>query len=483
MSNRSVTRICVALLLGYVAILISQVNHGVATLDAHGIIGAVQRWIAGHEFPISRPPGHPTTELYLFPTVAWVLHLFGYTFGDRAYLLAQTCGAIAALVVFYDLLRALDVSPGRAGVAVAALALSAQFFANAVDGEEFDLAVFFVLLAVRLLVAAQPVNNTRLFLSALSFALATGCRPEIIFAGIIYPIYLICIRAETRRVLWVVFAVPATLILVWLPMIIHGMHPPLGAGVTVRDAILAGGYKLLFQAFGLPVFLLLLFVLARALWNWRAESTGAFPQKFARLLACTIPLLFFALFFRYPTKPAHVLFALPFLLIAAAESPVILLAIAVLTFADDFVRIDIFRDRHLTSPYLASGGALAAVHQKPFYRLAYLRELRAQCEDRPCVVVGDVWRWDIEYHIQRGSFPAVEKVDAGGAIPQFVPATAPQCTIVPRGVAFAPAELRDWRSRDVVVKMDAVLYQTAFARYGRMQADAPTDVTLFSLGQ
>jgi len=44
-----------------------------------------------------------------------------------------------------------------------------------------------------------------------AFAIATGCRPEIIFAAVIYPIYFACARTDRRRL--AVFCLAATLVM------------------------------------------------------------------------------------------------------------------------------------------------------------------------------------------------------------------------------------------------------------------------------
>src|ERR1700731_422728 len=181
----------VVLLVFYGAILALQFNHGLASGDGHGIVRATQALVNGGQLEVSRPPGHPTTEFYLFGVVGWILQKgFAVEFDDKVYLVCQAVGALATLIIFYNLLYRLDATRVRAFLATICLAFSTQFFFNAVDGEEFDFGLLFLLVAVRFLVArAAKPNFARLLLSIFCFGLATGCRPELVFAAIIFPIY------------------------------------------------------------------------------------------------------------------------------------------------------------------------------------------------------------------------------------------------------------------------------------------------------
>lgn len=468
---------CGAFIVAYFAVCLSQINHGMASLDAHGIIRVVQTLIENHKIDISRPPGHPTTEFYIFGAIGWLLHLFGHAFTERVYLLGQAVTAAATLVLFYELLRRMNVRSWPACLVVICLGFSAQFFANAIDGEEFIYALFFVLAATRFLIAEPP----RLFMSILAFAIATGCRPEIIFAAVIYPIYFACARTDRRRVIFAIAALALALAVMWLPVLITGVHAPYNENMNLKQALLVGGYKLIFQCFGIAVFGLLLVVLARACLQLRKRWPAAFPKNLFTAFACILPLLFFTLFFRYPTKSAYVLAALPFLLIVATESRPLLLAIAVFSAIELSVKIDIFKDRQLTAPFLTCGSGIAAIEQKPFYRLEYLRAAGVQCGKEQTLVIADAAPWDFEYHIRRGTFPAEEKRDALQKIPAFIPRDASGCVMMPRDAAYVREMIENWRAHGYKVKMDAALYRTAFGRYDINLPNESTDFELFSV--
>lgn len=468
-----------ALLVGYGALLLSQIDHGLASLDAHGIIRVVVTLIDHHKIDVSRPPGHPTTEFYLFGAVGWVLHLVGHRFDEHAYLLGQAIAAIATLVLFYRLLRALAIPAMRACIAILALGLSAQFLANAIDGEEFVFALFFILLALRLLISDQPIASARLSMSIFVFALATGCRPEAIFAIVIYPIYFRSARLAFSRGAFAAGVFVIAMLLVWLPIFFVGLRAPYDAGMNLKQALLAGAYKLLFQCFGVATFVALMVVPAREISRrpWRET----FPRNFVGQLACVIPLLFFALFFRYATKPAYVLVALPFLLIVACESRALIFTIAILTAAEFFVKIDIFQDRQLQKPFLAPGNGLAAIRQKPFYRLRYLRGVLGQCGNEPTLVVADAAPWDFAYHIEQRNIDLTESSpETATEAAVYASSSGRPCSVMSRDAAFEPALLQKWRTAGYTIKMDATLHRVASGRYD-IHPNESTEFELFSV--
>src|SRR5205814_10473458 len=109
----------------FAAILAVQIDHGLTSGDGHGIIGTVETLLSRGQIDVSRPPGHPTTELYLFGAVGWILlNAFGIEFGDKAYLVCQAIAALATLVVFYELLLRIGASRARAILTTICLAAS-----------------------------------------------------------------------------------------------------------------------------------------------------------------------------------------------------------------------------------------------------------------------------------------------------------------------------------------------------------------------
>jgi hypothetical protein len=458
----------VAFLILYGAILALQLDHGLASGDGHGIVRTTQALLNSGRIDVSRPPGHPTTEFYLFGAVGWVLQKgFGADFDDKVYLVCQAIGAIATLIVFYDLLCRLGTTRLRALLATICLAFSAQFLLNAVDGEEFNFGLLFLLLAVWFLfVGSTRSNFGRLLLSIFCFALSTGCRPELVFAAIIFPIYCLLNPELGRKYALMSVALSAVAVLmVWLPILLMGIRAPYTAGMNLRESILGGVYRIIFQAFTPPVFLLLCWTLISALRELPRQIAS---RNLVFAISCTVSVIFLAVFFLHPSKAAHLLVALPFLLLLAVDRSLgLVLALAFFAVLGSLVNIDIFKDRQLVRPYFTAGSYFQAVHQKPYYRLNYLRKLFDQCEDRPAVIIGNAWPWDFEYHVERANLPLHEK-DLRGEIKKDLPAffsNGDHCVFLPPEAVYENALLSEWQRKGYAMKMDAKLYRTLFARY------------------
>ena len=474
----------------YSSLLAIQLGHGLASLDAHAIVKVTRGLVNQHQLEVSRPPGHPTTETYLFPAVAWLLRaVFNAEFDERVYLIFQALAGIAAVCVFYLLLRRLEIEQWKATLACVCLGLSPQFFDNAVDGEEFLFAIFFLTVSLYLLVRRheQPPTLQRLLGSIVCFALATGCRPEVIFAAFIIPLYAALHPAGSwRRMFTSLLGEACAVVIVWLPILFVGLRWPYTAGMNVRESILGGGYRLVFQCFTLPVFVLICWVLFQSVRKWRQRATERFPQNFIFLVSCITPAVFFAALFLHASKPAHVLFALPFLLILAVRRSIgLLVTWTALTLIGCFVTVDIFNERQLVGPHLVPGSYFQTIHEKPFYRLEYLQRAASNCGEAPTAVIADLWPWDFEYHIAHRTFVAREETlpdTSNSPVTAFSVASAasrwngspaqtvdqrpmPQCLLLPRVAALQEKVIENVNSRGYAIKMDATLYRTLFARY------------------
>src|SRR5205807_9677135 len=177
-----------------------------------------------------------------------------------------------------------------------------QFLFNALDGEEFNFGLLFLLISVRLLIPA-PANFLRLSLSIISFAFATGCRPELVFAAIIFPIYCLLDPELGRKYALVSVVLSAIAVsFVWLPILFMGIRAPYTAGMSFRESILGGVYRIIFQAFTPPVFLLLCWTLVGALREWPRQIKS---RNFVFTISCAVPIIFLAVFFLHPSKAAH----------------------------------------------------------------------------------------------------------------------------------------------------------------------------------
>jgi len=305
-----------------------------------------------------------------------------------------------------------------------------------------------------------------LLLSIFCFALATGCRPELVFAAIIFPIYcLLNPKLGWKCALASVVLAAIAVFIVWLPIVFVGIREPYTAGMNLRESILGGVYRIIFQAFTPAVFLLLCWTLITTLRSWSKQIQS---RDFILTISCAIPIIFLAVFFLHPSKAAHLLVALPFLLILAVNrSLALLVVLSLFTVLATFVTIDIFKDRQLVRPFLTTGTYFQAVRQKPYYKLNYLRKLSEQCENQPAVIIGNAWPWDFEYHTERGNLALSEK-DLHGEIKHDIPAffsSGDHCIFLPPDAAYEKALLAEWRQKGYLMKMDAKLYRTLFARY------------------
>src|SRR5207249_2271166 len=162
----------------------------------------------------------------------------------------------------------------------------------------FNFGLLFLLISVRLLVGPAPANVVRLSLSIFCFALATGCRPELVFAAIIFPIYcLFDSKLGWKCAITSIGLLLLAIVIVWLPILLVGIRAPYTAGMNLRESILGGVYRTIFQAFTPPVFLLLCWALITALRDLRKQMES---KNFVFTMSCAVPLIFLAVFFLHP---------------------------------------------------------------------------------------------------------------------------------------------------------------------------------------
>jgi hypothetical protein len=483
----------IAVIAGFSAMAIPQLNHGLGSLDSYGVVASIRNFADFHHITLSHPPGHPTTEIYLYGAIALFLRsMFDKPFTDTLYMWLQFSAGIAAAFVFYEWLCKLRFSPGRAAGAVFCLVFSAQYLNHSIDGEEFVVAILLLLAAFRILTVGEheAVSLIRIYISMGCFALAIGCRAELLPTGLIYPIYFYS-RPELgfKRYLKALPVQIGLLGLVWLPTLLSiGVVAPYPSGLNWKQAILGGVYKLMFQCFTLPVFVLFCWTLVSEAKKMKSDLREAFPMNFILPASWLIAAMYPFLFFAFALKPAYVFVIVPFcLLLAARQSRVLLISLVVCTLLGLFVNVDIFRDRRLTAPHLTPGAYFEITRQKPFYRLPYLRGLSNQCGETPTAIIANVWVWDVEYHLARGTFQAERQVVENGndSIPIFAFPRG-QCLLLTRDDVDHPALLQKLHAQGFSITMDRTLYRRLFEKYDVRATDkdsatiADVPVTLFS---
>lgn len=440
--------------------------HGLGSVDGHGIVATVNQLVERHSVGVSRPPGHPTHEFYLLGGVAWLLRSIGHPFGPTAFLVFQGVVAVAVAIIFYEWLLRLGILPLRAACGVFCLLASPQFLKQAADGEEFLTALLFLLLAVRVLSPyASDFRPWRIYGSIALFVAATGCRPELALFGLLnYIVFARYHRLGTTRVLAGLAVAALAFAIVWAPVLGSvGIVPPYDDGVDARHRLALWGYKLLFQAFGLPVALIFFGILAAALLRCRVRTESA-VRDFDGAIAPWIAALYCVAFCAYPTKPAFLLVALPFLILLGLRSNRSLCLLLVLaTAVDCCVGIDIVRDRRIGPPSLVPGAIRQAVAGKPCHRIGYLVQLVAKSRPQT-VVIGDAWSWDYAYAVERG------KIAIRSSAPNFAPEALVLDSdgtrlLLPRDYISDQPLLRRLRDRGFVLVMDRLLWRTIHARY------------------
>jgi hypothetical protein len=393
----------------YLLVVIPQLFHGAASLDAHGILASVQKLAAEGRITVSRPPGHPTTEIYFYPAIAILLRFLGGAFSEGWYLALQAVAGVLCLELFYKILTSI-FSPVRSAFMVACLAFSPIFLANSFDGEEFTWATALLLFAVWMLFPRNGVASVpRVALSMLAFALATGCRPEAIICGWIYPLYFTrSPRFGWRANFWALPVLAVLVLLVWLPLLFsHDMGPPTGSGMSLTQSILGASYKLSFLVFTPVSILLLAWALVRNGSRVRRLLRESHPADAILTASVLISFSFLVFFFRRPDKPAYLLCGLPFALLLVATQPFwISAALAGITLLNDFVRVDVFQDRQLSRPFFTRGYYLQAA-SRAGDRHGYFERLAEESRERPTLCIANAWEWDFDSVGREGTPPVL----------------------------------------------------------------------------
>lgn len=464
-----------AVLATFSALVLPTVGGGVGSWDSHKIQVAVRALLDRGVVMLSRPPGHPTTEFYLFGGLGRLLEKAGVgTFNVTVFLTLQWAVAVALGSVFYGWLRRSGVSATRATLAVFALMFSPQFLDQTVNGEEILFGMLFVWGALYVLAGEATVrlSGRRIAAAVGLFALAIGCRAELVLcAALFLPLALIQRGVREVRV-WLLTALGTVLavVLVWLPVlpVIWRDGPRAGdvADILGAPVLLIWGYKVLFHSFGFPVSLVLAGSGLLAFGGLVAAIRARRACDWSVLGAVLVVAVFLGLFLFQPGKPAYVLVCLPFLLWLTARRHLgWLLVVAMLTAIGACVGVDIFRERRLVAPHFVAGAYRAAVAGKPASQKNYLRALCQVEVTRKSAIIGDAWSWVYEYHLERGTWlgEANEFGRPRGRV--YVPAGGGERVLLPREATFRPKLLRQFHAEGYEIVMDRTLWRTLYARY------------------
>jgi len=464
-----------SVLVTFTALVLPTVGGGVGSWDSHKIQVAVRALLDRGLVMLSRPPGHPTTEFYLFGGLGRLLEKTGFgTFNVTIFLTLQWAVAVALGGVFYGWLRRSGIAPLRAALAVFALMFSPQFLDQAVNGEEILFGMLFVWGALFILARdpEMPLRGRRMAAAVGLFALAIGCRAEyVLCAAIFLPLALIQRGVRAWRA-WLLTAAGAALAvaLVWLPVLPviwrDGSRAGDVADILGAPVLLIWGYKVLFHSFGFPVSLVFAVSGLLALGGLVAAIRARRTCEWTVLGAVLVVAVFLGLFLFQPGKPAYVLVCLPFLLWLTARRHVgWLLTVGVLTAIGACVGLDIFKERRLVAPHFVAGAYRAALDGKPVSQRGYLEALSKIEVARKSAIVGDAWSWVYEYHLERGTWRGAAKDFGRRRGRAYVPAGGVERVLLPREVTFVPGVLRRFHEEGYEIVMDRTLWRTIYARY------------------
>lgn len=457
------------LLVVFSAAVIPSLGDGIGSFDTYNTLHIVQSLIDRHFLIPSREPGHPG-NLYLLGPVAWVLrHGFQRELGGTAYAILQWLLALGVATGFYAWLLRSGVSRLRATAGAACLVAAPNFLLQTLDGEEFLAALACLVAGILALGGGQatPPRPLRVAAAIFLFALMTTFRAEYVFAAAIFgAVHFLAWRVSWKFWLGAAFGTLAALVLLWLPILLtQGIHNP-DPRMSLANAVLAWGYKLLFLCYGFPTSLVLFaawFLGARGAFRaWRHDRVATPPALLASL---AIVVAYLALYLTHPHKPGSVLVALPFFLfVLVRQHPALLGAATACTLVSVFAGVDIFRERAFTGPRLVPGGYRSARESKAAPQLPYLRAVTALPVTGKSVLIGDTWSWVIAFHLERGSLSAQSRPRAGYER-GYILGGKPERLLIGREAAENLRVLDRFHREGYEIVIDRVLWRTLYARY------------------
>lgn len=461
------------MMLVFSALVLPTVDGGVSSWDSHKIQVAVRMLVDNGVVMLSRPPGHPTTDFFLFGGMGWLLRKCGGAFNGTVFLTVQWLVALALGGVFFAWLRRSGVAAGAAVAAVFVLMFSPQFFDQTVNGEEILLGLALVWSALFVLAGggSERPSGWRVAGAIGLFAWAIGCRAELVLCAVVLlPVYFLQRGVRDPKFWWLAAAGLALAVaLVWLPVlrVIWRDGPRAGDVADIHGApvLAVWGYKVMFRSFGFPLSLVLAAAGLLAAKRLAERRTGWAARDWTTLGALVTVAVFLALFLWQPGKPAYILVCLPLLLWVVAQlSPRWMGTMALLTAVGVFAGVDIFRGRDLGLPHRIDGSYLGAIKGKPSHRLDYIAALARTEVTQKSVIIGDAWSWIYEHHVARGTWRAqVVKLKQRGV--GFAPKGDPLRVLLPREVTFTPEMLRGFHDEGYEIVMDRALWRTLYARY------------------
>jgi hypothetical protein len=464
------------LLAGYLFLCWLAIRSGLQSMDSYGIILSVNDHLRTGTYGMSRPPGHPLTEYWLLPAVAFLSGRGELT--PIAYGCFQLAGGICCLGAFWLLTLELPLSPVRRLLAVGCLAFSPYFLIESSDGEEFLWATFFLLAAVLLVTRLSKGSfaHPRLGwgLAVASAVAASGCRVEfgsVALAVVLWTLFF----SDRRRIERASFVGLAffLLALLWLPLLAgKGAQQPYPIPYETKVRLGIGVYKIVFQAVGLiPSIFASVFVLR----SWKFIRIKApFRGDLLPFWMVWLLLIFFGSFFLYPTKPAMVMPGVAFLILLGAlvARPWLWTCFVAGCLSMQLFQIDFFKERVWTGPVLKPSVAEQNFRSRPAFKGPWVEAASRDALLGKHVVITDVWPWDFTWQLEHGAWsgrPLPESKYQGLIIAyQIGPGI-----VASRTLSDQSGRIVRYLNEGYDVWIDRTLYRELFLRYD-LAAQTPT---------
>jgi len=459
----------VMLLLGYLVLSWVGIQAGLVSPDALGMIRTVTERLQTGDFAISRPPGHPLNEFWMLPAAAWIMD-GGKTLSSETYLFYQLVGGGFCLVIFWLLLRELPLSPACRLLAAACLVFSPQFLIESSDGEEFLWGTAFVLATVLFVarLSAGKMVHPRLGwgLAVACAVAASGYRPEFgaIALGIVFWTLLASDRSWAEKVgLGILTAVLVALL--WGPLWFHhGAHGPWAIPFDPKVRVVLGLYKMAFNALGVTAmfFAVVFFLQTRDLFR-------IVPPFGKDILGYWLPwlvVIFFGIFFIYPTKVSVVFPGVAFLilLLAGWAKRWVWVCFVVGCLSTLLVQFDCFDHRVWVGLKLKSGLWEQALLDKPAYQGPKLVAVSRLANQGRHVIIANLWPWDLTWQRAHTPWPGVA-LSAGVSSGWPIAYQVGPGVVMSRGVLDEPSLLQTFAQSGYDVWIDEDVYREVFMRY------------------
>ncbi len=401
----------------YSILTVPWLDKGVSSLDAHGVIQSANNLLNDGIYTPSRPPGHPSYEFYLlYPLGSFIGAIRGFSpeITTLVYNFVQYISGIGVLICFYSICIVLGLTRINSTLASLILCCSPIFLLNSFDGDEVNQALLcFLISFLSLLRALNTSKKTALrkyvICASLFLAIATGFRQEFIFAYLICPIFFL-FHSQTK--IWEYLKyVPIQFVfgvLVWLPVLLYnefGLPMPMPMPENdplnnFKNKIVVGSYKLLFQAYTLPI-AILFFVLTILLIKKTKQFKNISNKECYLLYSFIIILpLYVFLFYTYPYKVAFVIITVPVLILGCfclIKNKILNNILVIFSIFSLCLNVDATRERKIVFLYLNSSLYSQAVQNKSFSKADRSMQILDRNFAENSILIMDLWSWDLQY--------------------------------------------------------------------------------------